>query len=90
MLTDYIQAAMRRAHYELLDDQPDEPYVGTIPDLQGVIAIGSSLEACREQLQSALEEWLLVGIWLGHAIPPIDGIDINRPATPIQPIPEAA
>lgn len=90
MLTDYIQAAMRRAHYELLDDQPDEPYVGTIPDLQGVMAIGSTLEACREDLQSALEEWLLVGMWLGHTIPPIGGIDINRPHAPLQPVSEAA
>lgn len=88
MLTDYIQAAMRRAHYELLEN--DEGFYGEIPDLQGVWANADTLEACREELQSALEDWILVGIWLGHTIPPINGIDINRPATPLQPVSEAA
>jgi len=87
MLTDYIQAAMRRAHYELFEDQPDEPYVGTIPGLQGVIATGSSLEACREELQSVLEGWIWLGLKLGHTIPVLDDIDLNT--TP-EPLPEAA
>ncbi len=34
MPTDYIQAAMRKAHYEILPD--GEGYFGSIPDLQGV------------------------------------------------------
>lgn len=34
MLTNYIQAAMRKAHYEILPD--GEGYFGSIPDLQGV------------------------------------------------------
>ena len=33
MLTNYIQAAMRKAHYEILSD--GEGYFGSIPDLQG-------------------------------------------------------
>ena len=57
--------------------------------MQGVWANANTLEASREQLQSALEDWILVGIWLGHIIPPIDGIDINRLATPLEPISEA-
>ncbi len=86
MLTPYIQAAMRRAHYVLLED--DEGYYGDIPGLQGVWANAETLEACRDALQSALEDWILVGIWLGHTIPPIDGIDLNRPLR--ESIPEAA
>jgi predicted RNase H-like HicB family nuclease len=90
MLTPYIAAAMRRAHYEILDDQPDAPFYGEIFELPGVWANAATLEECREELQSALEDWILTGIWLGHTIPPIDGIDINRPALPLQPVVEVA
>ncbi len=52
MLTEYIQAAMRRAHYEILEDGT---FYGEIPDFQGVYADADTLtdvpirEECREQ-----------------------------------------
>jgi predicted RNase H-like HicB family nuclease len=88
MLTAYINAAMRRAHYELLDDQPDDPYYGEIPDLQGVLAIGPTLEACRDELQSALEDWIIFRIERHYPIPPLDGVDLHGVITP--PVEEAA
>lgn len=78
MLTEYIQAAMRHAHYELLDDQPDTPYYGEIEACPGVWASGATLEACRAELQSVLEGWLVLGMRRGHAIPVIDGVDLNQ------------
>jgi predicted RNase H-like HicB family nuclease len=78
MLTDYINAAMKRAHYDLLDDQPDAPYYGEIPETPGVWANAASLEACRAELQSVLEGWLIVSIRRNLPIPPIDGIDLSR------------
>jgi predicted RNase H-like HicB family nuclease len=69
---------MRHAHYELLDDQPDTPYYGSIAELPGVLAVGSSLEACRDELQGALEAWLLIGVRERDPIPVIDGIDLNQ------------
>ena len=33
MIHDYIEAALRRAHYELIDDE--DPYYGAVPGLQG-------------------------------------------------------
>lgn len=33
------------------------------------------LEACCEDLQSALAEWLILGLRLGHTLPILDGID---------------
>ena len=75
MLTKYIQAAMRRAKYEILED--DGSFFGHIPELQGVWANESTLEECREELESALEDWILTGIWLHHPIPPLDGIDVK-------------
>jgi len=77
MLTTYIQAAMHRAKYEILAD--NEGFYGEIPDLQGVWANADTLETCREELQSTLEDWILVGLRLGHPLPVIDGIDLSTP-----------
>lgn len=74
MLTAYIQAAMRQARYEVLDDKT---YYGEIPLLQGVYANADALEDCREQLQSALEGWIILGLSLGHEIPVVDGIRLE-------------
>lgn len=72
MLTAYIQAAMRRAHYEIIGDA--EPFYGSIPVCPGVWATGTTLEECREQLQTVLEDWLVLGLRLRFTIPVIDGI----------------
>ena len=84
MLTDYIHAAMRKAHYEILpvprSEDPDsigngEGYFGSIPDLQGVWANADTLEVCRKELREVLEEWILIGLKMGHSIPQIDGTE---------------
>ena len=72
MLTAYIHAALSKAHYELLPE--DSGYFGSIPGLEGVWAEGSSLEQCREELREVLEEWIVLGLKMGHALPAIDGI----------------
>ena len=73
MLTNYIQAAMHKAHYEILPD--GEGYYGSIPELQGVWANADTLEDCREELREVLEEWILIGLKMDHSIPQIDGIE---------------
>jgi predicted RNase H-like HicB family nuclease len=77
MLTKYIQAAMRRAKYEILED--DGSFFGHIPELQGVWANEPTLEACREDLESALEDWILFGLHANLPIPTLDDIDLNQP-----------
>jgi len=77
MLTEYIQGAMERARYEIIDDE--EPYYGEIPELSGVWASGETLEACRRNLTSALEDWLLFSLAKGLPIPPIDDLEIRSP-----------
>lgn len=74
MLTDYIQAAMRRATYEILPD--DNSYYGEIPGFQGVWANASTLEACRVELQEVLEDWIVLGLRLGHPLPVVDGLQL--------------
>jgi predicted RNase H-like HicB family nuclease len=76
MLTEYIRVAMQRAHYELIEDGT---FVGTIPGLQGVLANAETLEGCRDELQSVLEDWLLVSLVHGDFIPIIEGIDLSIP-----------
>jgi len=75
MLTAYINAAMHRAHYELLED--GEGYFGKIPELQGGWANADTLEACRDELRDVLEEWIILGLKMNHHIPAIDGIELN-------------
>ncbi|MEE4603957.1 MAG: hypothetical protein V2J65_21925 [Desulfobacteraceae bacterium] len=75
MLTAYINAAMRIAHYELLDG--GEGYIGKIPGLQGVWANSDTLEACRDELREVLGEWIILGLKMNHHIPVIDGIEMN-------------
>jgi predicted RNase H-like HicB family nuclease len=74
MLSEYICAAMHRATYKLLDDQT---FFGEVPGCEGVWANEDTLEACRDELRSALEDWLLLGVYLHHEIPVLDGIDLN-------------
>ena len=76
MLTAYIQAALRQARYEILPD--GEGYYGSVPALPGVWANAETLEACREELQEVLEEWIVLGLRMGHALPAIDGIALQQ------------
>jgi predicted RNase H-like HicB family nuclease len=66
---------MRKAHYELMEDGQ---FFATIPKCKGLWAEGRTLEKCREELRSTLEDWLLLGLQLGHNLPVVDGINLNR------------
>ena len=74
MLTAYIHAALRKARYEILPE--GEGYCGAIDGLPGVWAQGDTLEACRDDLREVLEEWIVLGLRLGHSLPPIDDITL--------------
>jgi predicted RNase H-like HicB family nuclease len=74
MLTRYIQAAMRHAQYEMLDDQT---FYGSISGFEAVWANEDTLEACREELQEVLEDWILLGVSLNHDLPVVDGVELK-------------
>jgi predicted RNase H-like HicB family nuclease len=74
VLSDYIDHALAAAEYDKLEDAT---FVGRIPSCRGVIAFGSSLRECEDDLRSVLEDWILVGLKLGHTLPVINGIDLN-------------
>jgi len=75
MLSDYIKAAMQRAHYEILSD--DGTYYGSIPGLDGVWANASTLDGCERELAEVVEDWVLVRKVATLAIPVLDNIDLN-------------
>ncbi len=74
-LTAYFEAAMELASYDKLDDGT---FGGEIPKLAGVVAFGATLKECERELRSTLEDWVLVGIRLGHSLPKLAGIDLNK------------
>ncbi len=77
MIRAYIDNAMRHAHYEIIE-QEGTPYYGEIPSLPGLMATGETLEQCRENLEDALDQWIALGLQLGHQVPSIDGIQLQQ------------
>ena len=69
MIAQYIEAALNRAKYEIIEDE--EPYYGEVPELEGVWATGKTLEECRHNLAEVIDGWLVVRIRKGLDIPPI-------------------
>ena len=76
MITEYIEAALARATYEIIQDK--EPYYGEIPGLRGVWASGKTLEECRQNLKEVIEGWVIVRLRKGLSVPPINGHRIEE------------
>jgi len=74
VLTDYVDRAMADAVYDKLEDGT---FAGRIPSCKGVVAFGATLRDCEDELRSVLEDWILVGLKLGHPLPVIAGIDLS-------------
>jgi len=69
ILTDYVENALSQAVYDKLEDST---FAGRIPQCRGVIAFGATLRECQDELRSTLEDWILVGLKLSHALPVIE------------------
>ena len=74
MLTKYIHAAMSKARYEILTE--DGSFYGEIHGFEGVYANAKTLEACREELEEVLEEWILFRISKHLPLPVVEGIEL--------------
>lgn len=75
MLTEYISAAMHKAHYEFLPN--DKVYYAEIDGFQGVYASANTLEECRDELNSVLEDWILFSISKGFKLPVINNLSLE-------------
>jgi predicted RNase H-like HicB family nuclease len=78
ILTDYVNQAMANAAYDKLEDGT---FAGRIPLCKGVVAFGITLRECEDELRATLEDWIWVGLKLGHSLPVIAGIDLNQEPT---------
>jgi predicted RNase H-like HicB family nuclease len=77
MIREYIDTALKQAHYEMIDDE--EPFYGQVAELQGVWATGKSLEECRQKLAETIDGWILIRLARGLPIPEISGVRILPP-----------
>jgi predicted RNase H-like HicB family nuclease len=79
---DYLNAAMRHAEYEHLEDGS---WYAHIPGLPGLWASAANVEDTRNQLHSALDEWLLVNVSGAQITPPdFDGISLTARSRTIE------
>lgn len=67
MFAEYIQAALERAEYKVIDNP--EPIFGEVPELEGVWATGMTVEECRRELISVIEGWIALRLKMGDSIP---------------------
>ncbi len=75
ILSDYLDRALAQAEYDKLEDGT---FFGRIPSCKGVVAFAATLRECEDELRSVLEDWVLVGLKLGHSLPILDSLDLNR------------
>ena len=66
VLTEYLEEAMAQAVYDKLEDGS---FAGRIPACIGVVAFRPTLKECEDELRSTLEDWIVVGLKLGHELP---------------------
>ena len=74
ILADYVDQALALAVYEKFEDGT---FAGRIPLCKGVFASAANLGECQDELRATLEDWILVGLKLGHSLPVLGGIDLN-------------
>jgi predicted RNase H-like HicB family nuclease len=67
MITEYIEAALAQAKYEIIEDE--EPYYGEVPSLAGVWATGKTLEECRKNLAEVIDGRIVIRLKKGLTIP---------------------
>jgi predicted RNase H-like HicB family nuclease len=75
MLVEYVETALQKAKYEMLDDT--EPFYAEVPQLKGVWATGNTLEECRHNLAEVVEGWLMVRLRKGLTIPQLGRIKVK-------------
>ena len=83
MFAEYINAALERAEYEIMEDDEPEPYYAHIPELPGVWATGKTFEDCRNELISVIEGWIALRLRLGDSIPSIGSHMITASSEPV-------
>ena len=74
MIIEYCQKAIGMAQYKKL---ADESWFAEIPGFQGVWGNGDSVEECRNELVTVLEEWVILKVRDGDPIPDVAGLKVE-------------
>lgn len=69
-LTEYIEAAMATARYQVLEDGT---WCGVIPGFRGVYSDAKTLKQSRVVLREVLEDWLVIKLRCGDRLPSVRG-----------------
>ena len=81
MLLDYIDAALRKAKYSMLEDS--EEFFAEIPGFAVLWASANTLETCRDELRSVLESWLIIKLRHDDQdLPVVNGLSLNTERRP--------
>jgi predicted RNase H-like HicB family nuclease len=71
---EYVQAAMNHARYEKM---ADGRFFASIPEFDGLYAVGNTREEAQAELRDTLDGWLDVHVKISREPPPqIDGLDL--------------
>jgi len=74
MIFEYCQKVIEKAEYKKLEDGT---WFAEIEGFKGVWANGQSVEECRKELITVLEEWIVFKLRDKDYIPEVDGIGIE-------------
>ena len=74
MIFEYCQKVMERAEYKKLEDGTG---FGEIPTFQGVWSNGKTVEACRKELITVLEEWIILKLRDKEPVPEVEGLRLE-------------
>jgi predicted RNase H-like HicB family nuclease len=76
-LSSYIDAALASARFKTLEDKT---FFGDIPRFKGVWASAKTAKRCRESLREVLEDWIVLKLRGGEALPAVNGKRLTIPA----------
>lgn len=74
MIAEYFEKALEKAEYRKLEDGT---WFAEIPGFKGVWANAETVEHCRAELISVLEEWIILKLKDRDPIPEVDGYKIE-------------
>jgi predicted RNase H-like HicB family nuclease len=80
MLTEYIRVVLKSAVFEPLEE--GELFC-SVPQFRGAWSKATTHQECLEKLASVLEEFILMDLQDGIAIPEVDGMKLHFPTIAI-------
>ena len=74
MIIEYCQKVIEKAEYKKLEAGT---WFAEIPGFRGVWANGKTIEECRKELITVLEEWIILKLRDREPIPDVDGFRVE-------------